>query len=729
MGKAAVTTTRRATIAKAAKTATPPPEPGPEPEPPAQLVVEMKRKKKKGRPSLLDLQKRQQQQQQQQQKTLTPPPAPPPPNHNSTPTRRSTRRNPTNYNSPSSEFFNNDDDDDDDERQQKKVKLVVRLPQSTQQHFHNSASAADSGADDPDDHQASPRKRMINAVDRRSNDVVFDQGEKALKATDTVHGSSLDIGPTTPLPDKKMLVFVLDRLQKKDTYGAFSEPADPNELPDYHEIIEHPMDFWTLRKKLDAGSYSNLEELEADVMLLCSNAMQYNAPDTIYFRQARSIRELAKRDFENLRNEGDNGEPQPKVIRRGRPPSKNLKKPLESSPVDRVGHELSSGATLASAEDKAIGSNGYNLRKGPAFYRFRSNDAFGTSYRSRNGENYSDWLVDWNSEFPASILRADMKYGKKHFSAVDENRRDTYKQFHPSTSSSNESYLWNSFGDMKRLLPVGLHLEPQAYARSLARYAANLGPVAWNVASRKLKTALPDGLAFGPGWVEENDAPQQLLSAEKLKQANGLVHDRDPSRPVTPSSSGLSTAVAHRPSPEMAEAVRRLNCQNELAEQAGGSPWATAGAIFQAQHKSLFHPNRNGFSSLFGCDPSSQVGLARQTIQAGQSGLEGCSISDQMLGVLATGDVSSLRPAYQGNSEEIKLSENRGTSQRGNLLGQASDSHVPSEVGMTARCLQAQHRQPLAVPPDLNVRVQASASPSSSLQIGSPQQPDLALQL
>ena len=56
--------------------------------------------------------------------------------------------------------------------------------------------------------------------------------------------------------------------------------------------------------------------------------------------------------------------------------------------------------------------------------------------------------------FVASILRADMKYGKKHFSAVDENRRDTYKQFHPSTSSSNESYLWNSLGDRKRLLPV-----------------------------------------------------------------------------------------------------------------------------------------------------------------------------------------------------------------------------------------------------------------------------------
>lgn len=34
------------------------------------------------------------------------------------------------------------------------------------------------------------------------------------------------------------------------------------QLPDYHEMIEHPMDFSTVRKKLAHGSYSTLEELE-----------------------------------------------------------------------------------------------------------------------------------------------------------------------------------------------------------------------------------------------------------------------------------------------------------------------------------------------------------------------------------------------------------------------------------------------------------------------------------
>ncbi|THU69350.1 hypothetical protein C4D60_Mb08t13500 [Musa balbisiana] len=40
------------------------------------------------------------------------------------------------------------------------------------------------------------------------------------------------------LPDKKLLVFILDRLQKCATL-----------LPDYDEVIEHPMDFGTVGNK------------------------------------------------------------------------------------------------------------------------------------------------------------------------------------------------------------------------------------------------------------------------------------------------------------------------------------------------------------------------------------------------------------------------------------------------------------------------------------------------
>lgn len=37
---------------------------------------------------------------------------------------------------------------------------------------------------------------------------------------------------------------------------------DVFQIPDYHEIIANPMDFGTVRKKLDCGAYVYLEQFE-----------------------------------------------------------------------------------------------------------------------------------------------------------------------------------------------------------------------------------------------------------------------------------------------------------------------------------------------------------------------------------------------------------------------------------------------------------------------------------
>ncbi|KAG6402408.1 hypothetical protein SASPL_134601 [Salvia splendens] len=647
-------------------------------------IAEMKRKKKKGRPPKAQI-------------PLIAPRNPiildsPPITYS-----RSHRRNPKFYNiSLRDRDAHAQDDDDDDERKEKKVKLVVRLPQSDEKEtpkinqnqerdFAHSAlepepePASDS---EPDSGSAfedrDAKKRKINDVDHGSEGAVSTQEKKDVKATDTQqHGSPLESGPTQPLPDKKLLVFILDRLQKKDTYGVFSEPVDVNELPDYFEYIDQPMDFGTVRKKLNRGAYKKLEELEADVFLICSNAMLYNAPDTVYYRQARSIQEIAKRDFENLRHEGDNGQPQPKVVRRGRPPgNKNQKKSLETSPLDRVGADPSSGAALNNVEDKATGSNSYNLRKGPALYRYRPNDPYVSSYRPRNGEHYPEFSGDWNNEFPASILRADMKYGKKQFT-IDENRRDTYREFHPLSPANNPSAFANSGGDMKQLMMVGLQ-ESFAYARSLARFAANLGPVAWKVASKKIEYVLPPGTVYGPGWVAEN----------------GATTSQPPPFPNTPATDfrapDLSPSEPHGLSEEMVEAVRRLNSQNERGLQGNTSPWKTPFPPVQQNHMyHQTHIQRNGFGGMPGYDA--------QTSRLSVPAMEGFQFPPQ-----------AINPMLQEMPAEGEMW----------TFGRSSWPAVPAQDGRS-----------LAAPPDLNMRVLAG-SPSFSLQIGSPQQqPDLALQL
>lgn len=84
----------------------------------------------------------------------------------------------------------------------------------------------------------------------------------------------------------------------------------------------------------------------------------------LYFCQARTIQELSKKSFKNLRQDSDDNEPEPepKVVRRGRPPTKNLKKPLGRPSLERAGSEFSPDASLATGGENTNRSS--DLRKG-----------------------------------------------------------------------------------------------------------------------------------------------------------------------------------------------------------------------------------------------------------------------------------------------------------------------------------------------------------------------------
>ncbi|KAI8549066.1 hypothetical protein RHMOL_Rhmol07G0322200 [Rhododendron molle] len=609
----------------------------------AAAAAETKKRKKKGRPSLLDLQKRNLKQQEEQQKEKHP--ITPNPNSN----RRSTRHN------PPSDLKPGNDDDDDDERKEKKVKPLVRLPPSVS--LNSASEASDSNADGD--------KPEINHFTHRS-----------------AHQISFC---------SCAVRFCFNNFFKlngrKDTYGVFSEPVDPDELPDYHEVIDHPMDFQTVRKKLDEDRYSNLEEFEADVFLICSNAMEYNASDTVYFRQARTIQEVAKRDFQNLRQVNDDGEPQPRIVRRGRPPGKNPKSSFCSPPIERVGPESTSDATLATGGDNGAGSNSYNLRRGPISSRFQSNDAsFRTSNQYRNNETFIDWSIDWNSEFPASVLKAEAKHTKKQFSS-DENRRATYKKLHPSAFGHQSSVLATLSGDVKQLMKVGLHAE-HGYARSLSRFAANLGPAVWKIASMKIKSALPAGVEFGPGWVGVNDAsPWSPSGSLEQKSSN---------------KSSLSRKE------DMVESIRAQNSDIDSSILRSGVGGISHGPSFPTLQKHMLNLDRNGFNGVSHYDHILQM----------------ASAPSQVLGVVNHIISEPKLPGSSSNARVVNIS-NPST---------APDLQTRPEVALSGlqpwQGLPAHGRQySIPVPPDLNVRFQAQGSPNSSFCIGSPQQPDLALQL
>ena len=62
-------------------------------------------------------------------------------------------------------------------------------------------------------------------------------------------------------------------------------------MPDYLDIIKKPMDFSTMRKKVEDNVYTCLDDFDRDFRLVWHNATIYNQKDTIYYRAAIRIKE------------------------------------------------------------------------------------------------------------------------------------------------------------------------------------------------------------------------------------------------------------------------------------------------------------------------------------------------------------------------------------------------------------------------------------------------------
>ncbi|XP_030639331.1 bromodomain and PHD finger-containing protein 3 [Chanos chanos] len=113
--------------------------------------------------------------------------------------------------------------------------------------------------------------------------------EKLKREQVKLHQAAMELQLT---PALRLLRSTLDQLQEKDTAKIFAHPVNLKEVPDYLEFISHPMDFSTMRSKLEAHKYRSLSDLEADFNLMISNCLSYNAKDTVFHQAALRLRDL-----------------------------------------------------------------------------------------------------------------------------------------------------------------------------------------------------------------------------------------------------------------------------------------------------------------------------------------------------------------------------------------------------------------------------------------------------
>ncbi|KAM9192296.1 bromodomain-containing protein 7-like isoform 2-T3 [Dugong dugon] len=151
----------------------------------------------------------------------------------------------------------------------------------------------------PGEEKGRKRRRVKEDKRKRDRDRVENEAENDLQCQAPVR---LDLPPEKPLasslakreeveqtPLQEALNELMRQLQRKDPRAFFSFPVTDLIAPGYSMIIKHPMDFSTMKEEIRNNAYQSIEELKDHFKLMCTNAMIYNKPETIYYKAAKKL--------------------------------------------------------------------------------------------------------------------------------------------------------------------------------------------------------------------------------------------------------------------------------------------------------------------------------------------------------------------------------------------------------------------------------------------------------
>ncbi|XP_029923431.1 bromodomain and WD repeat-containing protein 3 [Myripristis murdjan] len=117
---------------------------------------------------------------------------------------------------------------------------------------------------------------IYNAVEEMDDE---DDEDEDTEAPGTSSGHRLRQHSVEVLPDrdawKDQCKSLLNYIFECEDSEPFRRPVDPANYPDYHDIIDTPMDFGTVKKTLEEDRYENPVELCKDTRLIFANAKAY----------------------------------------------------------------------------------------------------------------------------------------------------------------------------------------------------------------------------------------------------------------------------------------------------------------------------------------------------------------------------------------------------------------------------------------------------------------------